>query len=55
MKVKIIGRMIVLGRMLALAAAMVGTPLETIVGNHFLFGAVIGDALTRIWREEGRL
>jgi hypothetical protein len=39
----------------ALAADMVGTPLETILGNHFLFGSVIGLALTRIWREEGRL
>ncbi len=39
----------------SLAADMVGTPLETILGNHVLFGLVIGLALSRIWREEGRL
>lgn len=39
----------------ALAADMVGTPLETILGNQALFGRVCGVALTRIWREEGRL
>ena len=39
----------------ALRAVLVGTPLEPLLKNDFLFGTVCGAVISRIWRKEGRL